>query len=290
MLKVKETNQSRTELLDGKEVSEQEYLDQYIEHPHFNFEYVDGRLRRLGVSINSVIAMGEFLLKLLSLYFDNNSIYNKTLFLQQNYSSKMGKLKNNYRKPDCMVVDRDFDPDDNKVYKAYIILEFVSRGAESLDKKDKKEEYALKGINYYLIIDETMKKSKFYQLNDKQEYEEIATTENDIIELANYKGLKFRLSDLFGAGNAKALSKDPLYKDSFGYLRNIGRVEGIQIGKAEGKLEGIQIGKAEGKAEGMQIGEEKRNIEIANNLKAMGLSIEQIIEATGLSEEEIENF
>ncbi len=270
MLKVKEINQSVEDLLDGKEVSEEEYLDKYMEYPDADFEYVDGRLRRLSVSINDVVAMGEFLLKLFSLYFDNNSNYNKVLFLQQNYSTKMGKLKKNYRKPDYMVVDRGYDPYDNKVYRAYIIIELVSRGAENLDKKDKKKEYELKGVEYYLIVDETVEKSKFYQINDKQEYEEITVKDSDIIDLLDYKNLTFRLSDLFGNRNAKALSEDPLYKDSFGYLRNIGRVEGIQIGKEKGTTEEKQ--------------------QIAQNLKSMGLGIEEIMKATGLGNKDIENL
>ncbi len=309
MLKVKAENQSADDFLDGKEVSEQEYLDQYMEYPDANFEYVDGRLRRLRVSVNDVISMGEFLLKLFSLYFDNNSNYNKTLFLQQNYSTKMGKLKNNYRKPDYMVVDRGYDPYDNKIYRAYIIIELVSRGAENLDKKDKKKEYELKGVEYYLIVDETVEKSKFYQLNNQHEYEEITVKDNDIIELAKYKGLKFRLSDVFGNRNAKSLSADSLYQDSFGYLRRIGKSEGIKIGKSEGikigksegikigksegikigKTEGIKIGEEKGRVEGIKIGEEKRKIEIAKKLKSMGLSVEQIIRATGLNREDIEN-
>ncbi len=274
MAQVLEQNQLTVDSLDGKEVSEQAYLDIYMEYPDVSFEYVDGRLRRLEVSINKVIAMGEWLIQLLKLYFDNNHNYNKTVFGQHNYSTKMGKLKNNYRKPDFMVVDKDYDPDDNKVYKAYIIIELISRGRENEDRKNKKKEYESKGIGYYIIIDKTVEKSKFYQLNDKLEYEEIALEKDDIIELAKYGGLKFRLSDLFGNRDAKTLSKDPLYQHSLGYLRMIGRDEGIKIGEKKG----------------IKIGEEKRNLEIAKNLKSMNLNIEQILAATGLNREDLEKL
>lgn len=53
-------------------------------------------------------------------------------------------------------------------------------------------------------------------------------------------------------------------------------------GKIEGRIEGMAEGKAEGKAE------EKR--EIAKKLKAIGISIEQIKQATGLSSEDIEQL
>lgn len=54
----------------------------------------------------------------------------------------------------------------------------------------------------------------------------------------------------------------------------------------EGMEKGLQKGKAEGKAEGRQ--EEKHSI--ALNLKKLGVSIEQIAFATGLSIEEIEKL
>ena len=53
-------------------------------------------------------------------------------------------------------------------------------------------------------------------------------------------------------------------------------------GKIEGRIEGMAEGKAKGKAE------EKR--EIAKKLKAIGISIEQIKQATGLSSEDIEQL
>ena len=57
-------------------------------------------------------------------------------------------------------------------------------------------------------------------------------------------------------------------------------------GMEKGLQEGLQKGKAEGKAEGRQ--EEKHSI--ALNLKKLGVSIEQIAFATGLSIEEIEKL
>ena len=58
--------------------------------------------------------------------------------------------------------------------------------------------------------------------------------------------------------------------------------DGLIIGRAEGLAEGLAEGKAEGKAEEKQA--------VARKLKAMGLSVEQIKEATGLDEEEIEKL
>ena len=60
----------------------------------------------------------------------------------------------------------------------------------------------------------------------------------------------------------------------------------VEKGMKKGMEEGLQKGKAEGKAEGRQ--EEKHSI--ALNLKKLGVSIEQIAFATGLSIEEIEKL
>ena len=60
------------------------------------------------------------------------------------------------------------------------------------------------------------------------------------------------------------------------------------------KLEGLQEGRAEGRAEvrakGLQEGKKLNQIEVARNLKKMGLSTEMIVQGTGLSVEEIENL
>ncbi len=57
-------------------------------------------------------------------------------------------------------------------------------------------------------------------------------------------------------------------------------------GRAEGRVEGLAEGIAEGLAKGM----EKGILKTAQNLKSMGLSFEQISQATGLSVEEIEKL
>ena len=56
-----------------------------------------------------------------------------------------------------------------------------------------------------------------------------------------------------------------------------------QKGKEEGRAEGKEEGRAEGRAEGMS----QRSLEIARNLLSLGLPVDQIIQATGLTEEEI---
>lgn len=62
--------------------------------------------------------------------------------------------------------------------------------------------------------------------------------------------------------------------------REAGWKKGLEEGRVKGHAEGKVEGRAEGKAE------EKRAI--ARNMKAIGLTLEQIKTATGLAENEIE--
>ena len=61
-----------------------------------------------------------------------------------------------------------------------------------------------------------------------------------------------------------------------------GRAEGLAEGRAEGLAEGRAEGREEGRAEGM--------IETARKFKEAGAPMEMIVQATGLSREEIENL
>ncbi len=58
-------------------------------------------------------------------------------------------------------------------------------------------------------------------------------------------------------------------------------------GYSEGKADGLIAGRAEGRAEGITEGRTARSLEIAKQMKIMGLTDEQIAQATGLSPSEI---
>ena len=69
-----------------------------------------------------------------------------------------------------------------------------------------------------------------------------------------------------------------------------GRAEGKAEGRAEGRAEGIAEGKAEGKAEGRAEGRAEGMLEVAKNLLSMDIPILQIIQATGLTQEQIKGL
>ena len=67
---------------------------------------------------------------------------------------------------------------------------------------------------------------------------------------------------------------------------DIALLDSIRTGREEGEAIGLEKGRKEGLVEGRQ--EEKRSI--ARNLKSMGLSVQQISQASGLTLEEIEQL
>ncbi|MDR2419033.1 MAG: Rpn family recombination-promoting nuclease/putative transposase [Treponema sp.] len=66
-----------------------------------------------------------------------------------------------------------------------------------------------------------------------------------------------------------------------------GRKEGIQEGMQKGIQEGRKAGMQEGRKAGMQEGRKEEQREIARNLKKLGVAVEQIAQATGLSVKDI---
>jgi len=60
------------------------------------------------------------------------------------------------------------------------------------------------------------------------------------------------------------------------------KMEGREEGREEGRKEGREEGRKEGRKEGM--------LAVAKNLKSMGLDLPAIVQATGLSEEEIDRL
>ena len=63
--------------------------------------------------------------------------------------------------------------------------------------------------------------------------------------------------------------------------------DGMRKGRAEGRAEGEAIGLEKGEAIGLEKGKKLEKIETARNLKRLGVPIETIATATGLSTDEI---
>ena len=100
--------------------------------------------------------------------------------------------------------------------------------------------------------------------------------EDELIQLQQYLPTTEEL-EISGFTDAELRAYDKFW-DSVSVERTL-LDDRYQKGKEEGKEEG----RAEGRAEGMS----QRSLEIARNLLSLGLPVDQIIQATGLTEEEI---
>ena len=69
-----------------------------------------------------------------------------------------------------------------------------------------------------------------------------------------------------------------------------GLAEGRAEGLAEGRAEGLAEGRAEGIEKGRAEGEQSKALDIARNLKTIGICNADIMKTTGLTEEEINNL
>ncbi len=59
--------------------------------------------------------------------------------------------------------------------------------------------------------------------------------------------------------------------------------KGMQLGELKGREEGMQLGEQKGREEGLLLGK----LDVARSLLKMGMSRDAVLEATGLSEDEL---
>lgn len=85
-------------------------------------------------------------------------------------------------------------------------------------------------------------------------------------------------------------SRDDGYQEGMAEGRAQGHAQGMAEGRAQGMAEGRAEGKAEGRAEGRAEGIHSKALEVAARLKSMGMNAQQIMQATGLSEKEVESI
>ena len=121
---------------------------------------------------------------------------------------------------------------------------------------------------------------------------------NDRPKVLNHKIFTkiFEVSELYNMDKStrdKVLEKMTTERDlrnQMAYARKVAIEEGHAEGHAEGRAEGRAEGLAEGHAEGLAEGIRTANLQNAVKLKQLGVALEIISQATGLSIEEIENL
>ena len=92
--------------------------------------------------------------------------------------------------------------------------------------------------------------------------------------------------DLLDPETLQKMKEAELKKEMEALIRKDSKFEGEQVGLKKGEQLGLQKGKIEGELIGLQ----KGKIETAKNMKFLGIEIEKISKATGLTNEEIEKL
>ena len=77
-----------------------------------------------------------------------------------------------------------------------------------------------------------------------------------------------------------------IYEEEKEDIAKFYRAEGREQGRAEGREEGRAEGLEEGRAEGLEKGKK----EVARQMKKMGLSVAQIVQASGLPEDVVDGL
>ncbi len=162
---------------------------------------------------------------------------------------------------DTVIADRESGKVVNAHFRQiYLQFPFFKKELNECETLYDKLIYTLKNMQHWNRMPDALKEQVFSRL------EELAAVANLSLEdrIAYDKALdRYRVS--------RIVEED---------AREAGWKKGLAEGRAEGHAEGKVEGRAEGKAE------EKRAI--ARNMKAIGLTLEQIKTATGLTENEIE--
>ena len=113
----------------------------------------------------------------------------------------------------------------------------------------------------------------------------------------NYNYKHSTSSNIFGHSNRMEEKELQEYEDILKHYRDLrnslytaeekGHAQGHTEGLAQGRAEGLAQGHTEGLAQGHAEGINEGIMLISKNLKTMGLSVADIIKATGLSEDDI---
>ena len=170
-------------------------------------------------------------------------------------------------------------------------MEKFDKGEDELETDLDKWLYLLKNMSNLLERPERLRDRIFTKLfdvaelaqlddEDRIKYIKAMNTERDTynqIESARESGREEGLEEGHKKGHKEG--KEEGLKE--------GREEGRKEGKEEGRKEGRKEGKEEGIKEGREEGSKDERSKIAINLIRLGASCEIIVQATGLSEEEV---
>jgi Uma2 family endonuclease len=226
---------------DGHMVSEAEYWANYYSHPHFSYEWNNGRLEEKPVTDFAQFQLYIWFLSLLKDFLHVHPIA-RMIGLETGFRLAL-PTKSTIRKPDLGVV-LNSNPvplgDKDRSYQGIfdLCIESLSDSSQKEVERDtvvKKQEYATAGIAEYYILDERQAETAFYGLH-KGVYVPLPK-QSGVIRSRVLPGFQFRLSDLSRLPEPPAMIDDPVYQ---GFVSPYLRAERVRAEEAVARAEEAQ--------------------------------------------------
>ncbi len=260
---------------DGLAVSEEEYWENYYNHPDFSYEWKNGYLEVKPMSDVKGSRSHRWFCGILDCYLATNP--NATaVSLEIGFRMDLPDGVS-VRIPDIGVVMNDnptaiFDDDCSYAGTFDLCVESLSHSRLkeiTRDTLNKKREYESAGVREYYILDAREIETAFYRLDKKGKYRKIRPANGDIIRSEVLPGFQFRISDLYSQPSIKELAEDEIYyRYVFPYYQKLKQQAEKEKHRAEQAEKQLALEKQ--KAE-----QEKQRAErLAEQLRSLGISPE----------------
>ncbi|MCY4411236.1 MAG: Uma2 family endonuclease [Caldilineaceae bacterium] len=215
---------------EGRHVTLQEYWDKWYENPYpdvdVSYEWNNGILEAKPSSNAPQLDLGFWFLALLHQYVkthDNAKLINmETGFvLTMEDAAEPSGIRKAVRKPDIGIILNSNPVSWGRVDQRSFagvcdaVVEFLSDSTQVevlRDTEEKRNDYALAGVQEYFILDPTGEHMHFYRLTPKGQYEEIEPDSREVIRSQLLPGLQFRLPDLYELPELEELALDEVYR------------------------------------------------------------------------------
>jgi len=203
---------------DGLFVSEEEYWENYYNHPDFNYEWNNGYLEEKPVTDLKGSFVYQWFCDILRRYFSTYPV-GIPVNLEIGFRLALPRKKS-VRKPDLAVVLNDnpvmMHLNDSSYKGTFdLCIESLSYSRPKEIKRDtveKKKEYEGIGVREYYILDARNIETAFYRLNQKGKYQKIKPIRREIIQSEVLPGFQFRISDLYNQPSLEEMAEDEVYQ------------------------------------------------------------------------------
>ena len=225
-------------------------------------------------------------------YFIDRTIYYSTFPIRE--QAEKGHWNYNLNAVFCIgILDFTFDDYENEPEKSEVVHTIKLKNQHGKTFYEKLTYIYLEMPNFSQKENElkTRLDKWLYFIKNLEDFESIPTIFKDEVFIEAFA--KAELATFGPEEIDKYEGSLKVFRDNkavFDYAKQTAYDEGKTEGNIAGKTQGIIEGKIEGKIEGMLKGKLEKTLEIAKALKVQGISVEVIINTTGLSKQEIDKL